>query len=120
MATKINAAKLRTKLKAKLKKAGSEPFSYKYNEGIGTALEILDDMNRKAINKEIKKEQNHLDKPHKVTEFCNYCENVVTLYWDTKHDGYNIYCPCCGKEMKLSDAYHREVTAKEQTDDKES
>ena len=53
MAIKINAAKLRTKLKAKLKKPGSEPFSYKYNEGIGTALEILDDMNRKAINKKI-------------------------------------------------------------------
>ena len=116
MATKINAAKLRTKLKAKLKKAGSEPFSYKYNEGIGAALEIIENMNREAIDKKIRKSLNHSDKPHKITEVCTFCENAVTLVWDTKHDGYEIYCPCCGKRMTLKDAYYREVTAKEQED----
>lgn len=120
MSIKLNAAKLRIILKNRLKPFDSSPYAGKYNEGIGTALEIIDNMNREAINKKIKKELNHLNKPHKVTEVCSYCKNEVNLKWDTKHDGYNIYCPCCGKEMKLSNAYHNEVTVKKQTDDKES
>lgn len=38
---------------------------------------------------------------YKVTEFCPYCENEITLTWDVEEDGYQIYCPNCGKIMML-------------------
>ena len=36
-----------------------------------------------------------------VTEFCPHCEREITLTWDVKEDGYQIYCPNCGKVMML-------------------
>ena len=115
MSTKINAAKLRKRL-YRTRSTECTSMAIKFNEGVNAAIRVLDFLD----SQERKKKAERTAKPHKVTEVCNWCENAVTLYWDTKHDGYDIYCPCCGEKMKLSDAYYREVTAKEQTDDKES
>ena len=106
MAIKINADKLLLRLHEEFNRNVSDT----YNGGIKYCIETVNIM---IQNKRLKI-SNCIEKPHKITETCTFCENAVTLYWDTKHDGYEIYCPCCGKQMTLKDAYYREVTAKEQ------
>ena len=115
MAIKIKAAKLRKRL-YRTRSTECTSMANKFNEGVDAAIRVLDFLD----SQEQKKKVERTAKPHKVTEFCNYCENAVTLYWDTKHDGYDIYCPCCGKKMKLSSALYSEVSVKALTDDKES
>ena len=38
------------------------------------------------------------------TEICAYCKKEVSVVWDTEHDGYDIYCPACGKKLRLCSA----------------
>lgn len=39
-----------------------------------------------------------------VVELCPNCGGEVEMVWDIKEDGYEIYCPYCGKKMMLCDA----------------
>lgn len=36
-----------------------------------------------------------------VTEYCPHCDREVTVQWDVNEDGYQIYCPNCGKIIML-------------------
>ena len=36
-----------------------------------------------------------------ITELCPHCEKEITLSWDVENDGYQIYCPSCGKVIML-------------------
>lgn len=36
-----------------------------------------------------------------VTEYCSNCENEVTMNWDVKKQGYQAFCPVCGKRLML-------------------
>lgn len=36
-------------------------------------------------------------------EICPHCGEEVEINWCTKEDGYEIYCPYCGKKMLLCD-----------------
>lgn len=36
-----------------------------------------------------------------VVEMCPHCEMEVSLYWDIESDGYQIFCPNCGKAIML-------------------
>ena len=36
-----------------------------------------------------------------VTEYCSNCENEVTMNWDIKKQGYEAFCPVCGKRLML-------------------
>ena len=38
---------------------------------------------------------------NEIVEQCPYCENEVALHWDVEKDGYQIFCPNCGKPMML-------------------
>lgn len=42
--------------------------------------------------------------PDEVTEVCPNCEAEVTMVWDVKQDGYQAFCPYCGKQLMLCDA----------------
>ena len=45
----------------------------------------------------------HVDRggEFEVTEVCPHCEWEITLTWNVEEDGYQIYCPNCGKVMML-------------------
>ena len=36
-----------------------------------------------------------------VTEYCSNCENEVTMNWDVNKQGYQAFCPVCGKRLML-------------------
>ena len=36
-----------------------------------------------------------------IVEMCPNCENEVAVCWDIQKDGYQIFCPYCGKPMML-------------------
>lgn len=38
---------------------------------------------------------------YEVTEVCPHCEREITLNWDVEADGYQIFCPECGKAVML-------------------
>lgn len=38
---------------------------------------------------------------YEVTEACPHCEREITLCWDVEADGYQIFCPECGKAVML-------------------
>ena len=38
---------------------------------------------------------------NEMVEQCPYCENEVALHWNVEEDGYQIFCPNCGKPMML-------------------
>lgn len=39
-----------------------------------------------------------------VTEWCPNCESEVEIHgWDTERDGYEAFCPYCGKRLMLCD-----------------
>lgn len=39
-----------------------------------------------------------------VTELCSNCEREVEIHgWDTERDGYQAFCPYCGKVLMLCD-----------------
>ena len=45
--------------------------------------------------------RNHMNDNNEIVEQCPYCENEVALHWDVEKDGYQIFCPYCGKPMML-------------------
>ena len=112
---KIKAKKLKKRIEHRIKfdqnNITQSEETKAFECGMRVTLYYIDEM---VAEKKAKRSTKNAS--HKVTEVCTFCENAVTLYWDTKHDGYEIYCPCCGKRMTLKDAYYREVTAKEQED----
>ena len=36
-----------------------------------------------------------------VYEICPHCDNEVGLMWDIESDGYQAFCPYCGKRLML-------------------
>ena len=36
-----------------------------------------------------------------IVEMCPNCETEVAVWWDIQKDGYQIFCPYCGKPMML-------------------
>lgn len=36
-----------------------------------------------------------------VTELCPHCEREVDMSWSIEEDGYQTYCPYCGKRLML-------------------
>lgn len=34
-----------------------------------------------------------------ATEMCPHCQNEVTVQWNVEKDGYELYCPNCGKHF---------------------
>ena len=36
-----------------------------------------------------------------IVEMCPNCGNEVAVWWDMQKDGYQIFCPYCGKPMML-------------------
>lgn len=38
---------------------------------------------------------------YEVTEMCPHCETEITLCWDVRSEGYQVFCPNCGKPMML-------------------
>lgn len=36
-----------------------------------------------------------------IVEMCPNCGNEVAVWWDMQKDGYQIFCPHCGKPMML-------------------
>ena len=114
MAIKVKFFNIVSRLYELINDNAVDNYEKGYNDAVHEALHIVIEEAYKT--KYEKKRKIQSEGPHKITEVCNFCENAVTLVWDTKHDGYEIYCPCCGKQMTLKDAYYREVTAKEQED----
>ena len=44
------------------------------------------------------------DRTSSVTEWCGNCENEVEIHgWDTDRDGFQAFCPHCGKPLMLCD-----------------
>lgn len=45
----------------------------------------------------------HMDDSSSITvvEYCPHCENEVELCWNVEEDGYQIFCPNCGKVIML-------------------
>lgn len=39
-----------------------------------------------------------------VTEVCPHCEYEITVNWSPETQGYEIFCPKCGRKMLLCDA----------------
>ena len=40
---------------------------------------------------------------NQVAEMCPHCENEVLMDWDVEKNGYQAYCPYCGKRLMLCD-----------------
>lgn len=40
-------------------------------------------------------------KNYEVTEMCPHCETEITLCWDVESDGYQVFCPECGRAVML-------------------
>lgn len=36
-----------------------------------------------------------------ITEMCPHCETEATVCWDVSKDGYQIFCPYCGRPIML-------------------
>ena len=34
-------------------------------------------------------------------ETCPNCDKEIGVLWDVEEDGYEVYCPTCGKKMML-------------------
>jgi len=48
--------------------------------------------------------QEDSDRTYVVTEWCGNCENEVEIHgWDTDRDGFQAFCPHCGKPLMLCD-----------------
>lgn len=45
---------------------------------------------------------------NEVTEYCPHCDREITLLWDVKQDGYQIFCPNCGETIMLCSMCERE------------
>lgn len=50
------------------------------------------------------------DQKREVTEWCPYCEREITLKWDTNTMGFEVFCPHCGKKIKLCDMCQHDET----------
>ncbi|MFR5840686.1 MAG: hypothetical protein ACLUFC_08980 [Anaerobutyricum hallii] len=61
-----------------------------------------------ALKNPLQEEDERMDldpyRDYTVTETCPHCGNQNELWWDTSSNGYEIYCPRCGKKMLLCDA----------------
>lgn len=45
---------------------------------------------------------------NEVTECCPHCDREITVLWDVEQDGYQIFCPNCGKTIMLCSMCDRE------------
>lgn len=109
MAIKVNANKLIKRLDC-YRGGCVESYYIGFNAAIDRAVEIVESEAKKA---KAKKKAKKASKPEVIPiqntlvhEVCPYCENEVVISWDVDADGYEIYCPCCGKKMKLSSALY--------------
>lgn len=107
MAIKVNANKLIKRLDC-YRGGCDESYYIGFNAAIDRAIEIVESEVKKAkAKKKAKKGKQAQVIPIQNTlvhEMCPYCENEVVISWDVDADGYEIYCPCCGKQMKLCQA----------------
>lgn len=50
---------------------------------------------------QVKKQESLENRSHRVTEFCPHCNEEVTLEWDVKENGYQVFCVRCGFKLML-------------------
>ena len=123
MSIKIKVNKLINKLHAE-GGCGSKPDTYGagWDDAIDRAIEIVEEMAEEAIETKFERKkaeavlkvgrikdedpevipiQNTL-----VSELCPECDTEITVSWDVDTDGFEIFCPNCGKPMVLCSACH--------------
>lgn len=49
----------------------------------------------------VKKQESLENSSHRITEFCPHCNEEVTLEWDVKENGYQVFCARCGFKLML-------------------
>lgn len=72
------------------------PKLIKALENIADALE-----KRNEQEKTVDKTPENKTTQEYVTELCPHCEREVDMSWSIEEDGYQTYCPYCGKRLML-------------------
>ena len=66
------------------------------------------DIIRRHLSRENVQETARLSRDNEVTECCPHCDREITVLWDVEQDGYQIFCPNCGKTIMLCSMCDRE------------
>lgn len=87
--------KILEEIKAASRKMVTAKVPHKYYRAIGTIK--VEEIIRRHLESEPKRD--HAD--NQITEYCPYCGEEITVWWDVEKDGYQIYCPNCGNIIML-------------------
>lgn len=63
----------------------------------------LSEMESYVIPKPGPKDYPDRDRTYEVTEACPHCGAEITMTWDTDAQGFEVFCPSCGKRLMLCD-----------------
>lgn len=44
-----------------------------------------------------------MNEKYTVNEYCPFCDSDIEMTWDVPADGYEAFCPHCGKKLMLCD-----------------